>query len=213
MAFPKQSADLLPFQRLQDYQQNSRRLKDFKAISRLRTLLFRVFLPRSPRAENFMFCTFTRALINRAGFLSYVLPISSIRLHSFLLLFIACPRPARPDKVLISQFPVSVKNFEAVSCRSAECVSTGAAQRGAPRRPGVYAGGGGAGRLRAALRLEGAVGGTVAVRGSARCAGPCDSKVWGRPHSRPLQELFLGSDISSFRGFEGCVLLGVFQHT
>ena len=39
---------------------------------------------------------------------------------SFLFLFIACPRPARADKVPISQFPVSVKNFEAVSFRFPE---------------------------------------------------------------------------------------------
>ena len=52
--------------------------------------------------------------------------------------------------------------------------------------------------------------GAVAVRRArrGRCGGPCDSRVRGRPHSGPLQELFLGLGFLHLR-FEGYVLLGM----
>ena len=60
----------------------------------------------------------------------------------------------------------------------------GAARRGAPRRPGVCAGGGGAEWPRAGVRLRGAAG-AVVREGTARVkGGPSDSKVWGETSLR-----------------------------
>ena len=185
-------------------------------------LLFCGFFPRSAGAENLMFCTSTRNQMNCARCSFHVLSLL-IPFYSFS----SCPRPARADKVPISQFPVSVKNFEAVSFRFPEVFfyiysrrkipkwvlrrfrfparrsprllragptppradpagswDAGAARRGAPIRPGVCAGNGGAERPRAGVRLRGAAG-AVVREGTARVkGGPSDSKVWGETSLR-----------------------------
>ena len=185
--------------------QNQGPKQGLKTINRLMAFLFCGFFPRSAGIKSFMFCTCTHNQINRAGFPFHVLSISSIRLHSFLFRFIACPRPARPDKVLICRCPVSVKNFETVSFRSAEVCFHGS-------------------RAARSSEATGSLCWRRWRRTAARCSTPRRRCRGGRRspeisaargHPIPRSggaDLVLKMGTSSFR-FEGCVSLGVFQHT